>query len=255
MQALVGAQTGSGFGVDQALVAGDFAQPLGVDAGTVVLNFDADVVAFLLRGQTYVTTARLAGGFAQGRGLDAVVDRVAHQMHQRVGQGFDQITVQFCLGADQFQLHFLGQGARDIASHLGEAREHLADRLHAGAHDRGLQTRGGDIQHADRAIEFFVAQAGTQGLETIARQHQFADQVDDGIQALGVHAHGLFGFGTFCGCFGCGFGAGCRCMAVVMGRCGHRSQCGFGCGLDRRRAALGIELRNQRGRRMRHGFA
>ncbi|MBB5769299.1 hypothetical protein GGR67_003403 [Xanthomonas arboricola] len=53
MQALVGAQAGGGFGVDQALVAGDLAQALGVDAGAVVLDFDTDVVAFLPRGQAH----------------------------------------------------------------------------------------------------------------------------------------------------------------------------------------------------------
>lgn len=64
VQALVGTQARGGFCIDQALVAGDFAQALGVDAGTVVLDFDTDVVAFLLRGQAHVAATRLAGGFA-----------------------------------------------------------------------------------------------------------------------------------------------------------------------------------------------
>ncbi len=255
MQALVGAQAGGGFGVDQALVAGDFAQALGVDAGAVVLDFDADVVAFLLRRQAHMAATRFAGGFAQGRRFDAVVDGVAHQVHQRVGQGFDQIAVQLRFGADQFQFHFLGQGARHIAGHLGEAGEHLADRLHAGAHDRGLQACGGDVQRADCAVQFFVAQAGAQGLQPVAREHQFADQVDDGVQALGVHAHGLFGFGAGLGRALAGRLGGGRMRIVAV--CGS-NRLGSGRlrrGLDRRRGALGVELRDQRGRRVRHGFA
>lgn len=255
MQALVGAQARGGFGVDQALVAGDFAQALRVDAGAVVLDFDTDVVAFLLRRQTHMAATRFAGGFAQRWRFDAVVDGVAHQVHQRVCQGFDQVAIQFRFGADQFQLHFLGQGTRHIAGHLGEAGEYLAHRLHAGAHDRGLQACGGDVQRADCAVQFFVAQAGAQGLQAVARKHQFADQVDDGVQALGIHAHGLFGFGAGLGCGLAGRlgGGGMRIVAM----CGSR-RFGRRClrrGLDRRRATLGIELGDQRGRRMRHGLA
>jgi len=89
--------------------------------GAVVLHFNADVVAFLLRGQAHVAAAGLALGFAQLGHFDAVVDRVAHQVHQRVGQGFDQVAVQFGFRTDQFQLHFLLQVAGHVAGDLGEA--------------------------------------------------------------------------------------------------------------------------------------
>ncbi len=220
MQALLAAQPSRRLRVQQALLAGLGAQPLGVDAGAVVLHLDADVVAFLLRRQPYPAHARLALRFAQVGHFHAVVDGVADQVHQRIGQRLDQVAVELGLGADQLQVHFLLEAAGDVAGDLGEAREHLAHRLHAGAHDRRLQAGGGDVQGGDGAVQFLVLQARAQGLEPVAREHQFADQVDDGVQALGVHAHGLFRFDR-------GLGRGrCRCRR----RCGCRGRNARGCG-------------------------
>jgi len=167
VQAFLAAQAGGGFRIDQALLACLGAQLFRINAGAVVLHLDADVVAFLLRRQAHMAHTRLALGFAQVGHFHAVVDGVAHQVHQRVSQRFDQVAVELGLGADQLQVHFLLQRAGDVAGHLREAREHLADRLHAGAHDRRLQARGGDVQRRHGAVQLFIAQAGAQGLEPV----------------------------------------------------------------------------------------
>ncbi|KAG0919644.1 hypothetical protein G6F32_016037 [Rhizopus arrhizus] len=110
----------------------------------------------------------LALRFAQVGHFHAMVDGLADQVHQRVGQSLDQDAVELRLGADQLQVHFLLQRAGDVAGHLGETRKHLADRLHAGTHHRRLQARGGDVQGGDRAVQLFVAQACAQGLQPVA---------------------------------------------------------------------------------------
>ncbi|MNV33560.1 hypothetical protein D3C71_1249310 [compost metagenome] len=168
VQALLAGQAGGGFRIDQALLARFLAQPLGVDAGAVVLHFDADVVAFLLCRQAHVAHPRLALRFAQVRHFHAMVDGVADQVHQRVGQRFDQVAVELGLCADQFQVHFLLQRTCNVARHLREAREHLADRLHAGAHHRRLQARSGDVQRRHGAVQLFIAQACAQRLQPVS---------------------------------------------------------------------------------------
>ena len=232
MQALLAAQAGGGFRIDQALLACLRAQLFRIDAGAIVLHLDADVVTFLLRRQPHMAHPRLALRFAQVGHFHAMVDGVADQVHQRVGQRFDQVAVELGLGADQLQVHFLLQRAGDVAGDLGEAREYLAHRLHAGAHHRRLQARGGDVQGGHGAVQLLVAQARTQGLEPVARQHQFADQVDDRIQALGVHAHGVLGLGQR---LGGRLGGRCRCGRRARG-C-HRRRCHGGSRLGTWRGA------------------
>ncbi len=168
VQAFLAAQAGGGFRIDQALLARLGAQFFRIDAGAIVLHFDADVVAFLLCRQAHVAHPRLALRFAQVRHFHAMIDGVADQVHQRVGQCFDQVAVELGFGADQFQVHFLLQRTRNVARHLREAREHLADRLHAGAHHRRLQARGGDIQRGHGAVQLFIAQARAQRLQPVS---------------------------------------------------------------------------------------
>ncbi len=168
VQALLAAQAGSGFRIDQAFLTRLRAQLLRVDAGAIVLHLDADVVAFLLRRQAYMAHPRLPLCFAQVGHFHAMVDGIADQMHQRVGQSFHQISVELGLGADQLQIHFLLQRAGDVAGNLGEAREHLAHRLHAGTHHCRLQACGGDVQGGHGAVQLLIAQACAQGLEPIA---------------------------------------------------------------------------------------
>src|SRR3990167_4668392 len=77
--------------VQQALLHGLVAQYIGVHALAVVGNRQEDVIAFLLGRQHHLAAARLARGLALFRGFDAMVDGVAHQVHQRIGQRPDQV--------------------------------------------------------------------------------------------------------------------------------------------------------------------
>ena len=72
---------------------------------------------FLRRKQRkpYRALARLTYFFALIRLLDAVIHRIAHQMHHWIRQRLDQILVQVGLFALQFQVDFLVQTAHAIA--------------------------------------------------------------------------------------------------------------------------------------------
>jgi hypothetical protein len=82
---------------------------LAIQAAAVVGHLDHDVAALVGRGQEQAARFGFAGGDAGGRHLDAVVDRVAHQVGQRIDDAFDQALVQFRRGAVGDEVDLLAQ--------------------------------------------------------------------------------------------------------------------------------------------------
>jgi hypothetical protein len=72
-------------------------------------------------------------------GLDAVIDRVADQVDDWIGEILDHRLVDFGFFTDQHQLDVLAQVAGQVAGDARILLEQAADGLHAGLHDRVLQ--------------------------------------------------------------------------------------------------------------------
>src|SRR5690606_19734149 len=85
-----------GVGRHRQVALGRLAQDaLSVQALTVVADLDDDVPALVGRAHADGAGLVLARGDAFGRHFQAVVDRVAHQVHQRVDDLLDHALVQF----------------------------------------------------------------------------------------------------------------------------------------------------------------
>jgi hypothetical protein len=124
-----------------------------------------------------------AGGCFQ-----AVVEAVAHQVHQRVGDALDHRLVELGVAALDLQRHVLAQLGSGVAHHAPEAREGLADGHHA-----QLQCAVADFldQPADLLCwprSARVARLTRQQRRAGAGDHQFAQQVDHGVEPVGLHA-------------------------------------------------------------------
>ena len=78
---------------DQPLLARLLEHALGIDAGAVVADLDDDPAAAMLGAEVDRALFVLAGGQAVGRRLDAVVDRVADDVGQRIAEPLDDRTV------------------------------------------------------------------------------------------------------------------------------------------------------------------
>ncbi|MCY1412447.1 hypothetical protein D9M71_278540 [compost metagenome] len=180
--------------VHQALFHGLGAQHARVHALAIVGDRQENMVTLLLRRQHHAPTAHLARGFALLWRLDTVVDRVAHQVHQRVGQSLDKVLVQVGLFADQLQIDFFFQLASEVAYQARKAPEDFLDRLHAGFHDRGLQVGGDHIEVRHCLGHGFIATVETQPHQTVTHQHQLADHVHDFVQPRGIDPHSGFRF-------------------------------------------------------------
>src|SRR4051812_11656728 len=111
----------------------------GVDAAPVVANVDDDVAARMARRDLERAGLGLARGDAVLRRLEAVVQRVADEVDERVAQRLDDGAVELGVLADELELDVLGELARQVADEAREAHEDGVDRDHADLHDHGVE--------------------------------------------------------------------------------------------------------------------
>ncbi|KAF1066244.1 MAG: hypothetical protein GAK45_01978 [Pseudomonas citronellolis] len=239
--------------VQQALLHRLGAEDVRVHAFAVIGDRQQDMVAFLFGRQHHPPGTRLARGFALFRAFDAMVDSVAHQVHQRIGQGLDQVLVEVGFLAHQLEVDFLLQVARQVADQSREAPEDFLDRLHAGLHDRHLQIGGDHIEVGHGLGHGLVAAVAAQAHQAVTHQHQLADHVHDFVQACGIYPNGGLrlagallvdrsGRARRFGRFGRGGGPGGRSWRR-SGRLGGLGRCaGSRCRRSGRHGGIGAEL-------------
>ena len=178
---------------DQALLLGDLEHALRIDAGAVVLDLDDDAAAAMFSRQADHAFFVLSSGGANRRRFDAMVDRIADDMSERIAEAFDDRTIDLGGFTGHFQANLLVGLGRQFAHQARHALEHRADRLGAHRHDAVFQLAR--MMH-DLFEDLNEAAAGClrQILHDLAehrlRDHQFADHVDDAIDALELDARG-----------------------------------------------------------------
>ncbi len=133
---------------DQAAVQRGGGDPVRVDAGAVVGHLDDDVPALVVGAQGERALRVLADLQPGGGPLDPVVDRIAHQVRQRVLHRLQQAAVQLGLPADLGEPHLLAAGATQVTDDPGQLRPEVFDRLHARLHDALLQLAGDQVRAA-----------------------------------------------------------------------------------------------------------
>ena len=110
-----------------------------IHAATVVGHGDDHVAAGVAGRDPHRADGRLAGRLAVGGRLEPVVERVAHEVHERVAERVDHGAVELGVLADELELDLLAELARQIAHEAREAQEDGLDRDHAHLHDDGLK--------------------------------------------------------------------------------------------------------------------
>ena len=172
----------------QAPVPGALQHPVAVDAAAIVFNADQNAAGFMLGTQDQFARRRLARGQPLLRRLQAVVERVAHQVHQRVGNFLDHRLVQLGIAAHDLEIDFFAQAGGGVTHHAAKAAEGFAHRHHA-------QAQGAVANFFNQAVHVQVGldQAGLTGLAGQQRgaragNHQLAQQVDHRVQPVGLHA-------------------------------------------------------------------
>ena len=121
--------------------------------------------------------------------LDAVVDRVAQQVHERLGQLLQHGAVERHVAALDDELGPLAHGAGEVTHDARQPLEHLG---------RGCGARAAHllVQHADEASDVGrdggnrgVRQVRDRGGEPNARRRQLARDVEQRVEACPLHAY------------------------------------------------------------------
>ena len=114
-------------------------QSVRVDTQSVVGDRQDDAVAGLPGRNMDPADLALASGQPHGRLFDAVIDRVAQDVHQRIAEQFDQFAVEFDLPALDLDGRVLAELRRQIADQPRQGREQMFQPLHP--HPRDILAR------------------------------------------------------------------------------------------------------------------
>ena len=106
-----------------------------IDAAAVIAHFDDDLGALMIGVEIDRAARGLAGGDAFFGVLDAVVDGVANEVHQRLGERVENALVEISVLAGEFESHVLAALLGDVANERGKAAEELFDGHHANLQD------------------------------------------------------------------------------------------------------------------------
>ena len=136
---------------------------------------------------------------AHRRRLDAVIDGVADDVHQRIAELLDDQLVQLDLAAVHREVELLARLARGAADQTGQSIEDLGQGDHARGEQPLLQRPQPPLQLPVLPRELLRPERGgreggtARGLrepgEIAARHQQLAHQVHQGVQPPDVHAH------------------------------------------------------------------
>ncbi len=175
---------------DEAALDGLGADLADGDAGAVVGDFDDYVAAFLHGAQDERAFRIFACSLAHIGRLDAVVERVAHSVGERIFDGLEEALVEFGLLAFKLEIDAAAERLREVADHARDFGEDVGDGLHARLH-HGLAQVGGD--HIEAAREHGHVGIGGSGLQNlVAGEHQFADQVHHAVEQGDIDAQECF---------------------------------------------------------------
>jgi hypothetical protein len=124
---------------DQALLLRLGADPGGIETGAIVAHADQNLGTDVRRAELDPAFGRFARGGAAGGVLDPMVDRVADEMHERIGEPLDEGLVEFGVLARGHEFDRFAEIARKIMDEPAEASKQRSHGHHAGTHRRIAQ--------------------------------------------------------------------------------------------------------------------
>jgi hypothetical protein len=201
---------------DQAFFDGLAADLIGVEPAAIVGDLDDDLTAFVIRAQEQAPFSGFADSDAPFGLLDAVIDRVANDVRQRILDRLDDRLVKFGLFAFHFDAHLLATHGGDVAHGARKFAPDIADGLHARLHHAFLELGGDEVESLTGSEETGVF-GGVRKLEDlVAREDEFADEIHELVEQRDIDADGAFARGGARLRLGGGFGAG-RSRSVIGG--------------------------------------
>ena len=104
------------------------ADGVGVEAASVVGDVDAQAVAGQRHADGEGRAGRLAALGADGGRLDAMIDRIAHEVQDRVAESSEHGAVGLHLRAEEDEVDFLAELEPQVADDAWQRLEDIGDR-------------------------------------------------------------------------------------------------------------------------------
>ena len=162
--------------------------PGGIDALAVVLDLDDNAPTRVVRANGEDPFGRLTRCDPGLDVLDAVVDSVTHQMHQRILDRLEQGTVELGVTPAHLQAHLAAARGRQVTDNPGHPGPETADGLHPRRHDAFLQLRGNQAQSLGRPYEIGIELAANEPGDLVAHKHELANLAHEVVQDVDVDA-------------------------------------------------------------------
>ncbi len=188
------------FGFQQAALHGLLANLREVDAAAIVANFDDDLRALVIRVEINRAARGFAGGDAVFGAFDAVIDGVAHDVHQRLGERVENALVEIGVLAGEVESDVFAALLGDVANEARETAEQLLDGHHANLEHAFVQLienarlkreSVGELG-AQRIVLMAFVELGQRAVEHRLADDEFADEIHDGVDARGIDAERAF---------------------------------------------------------------
>src|SRR5208337_2236801 len=213
-------------GFDEAVANGVLANEIEVHAAAIVANFDNDLSALMVSLERDGAARGFAGAEAHVGGFDTMINGVADQVGERLGERVKNPFVQVGVFAGNFQGDVFAAEFGDIADNPGEAAEQLFDRNHADFEDAlvqfventRLESQGFGKFHPNGVSRVMYVELGEGAMEHGFADDELTDEVHDCIDAGGIHTKRAFGDSGYRGRTGCLIR---RCGLGVLGSSGR----------------------------------
>ena len=181
-----------GLGLGQQLAGDRFLdQPLAVDALAVVDDVDQDLVARLTRRDRQQADLALARLAPVGGGLDAMIDRVADDVGQRIADHFDHFAIELDVTALDIDHDLLAELTRKVADQARDGDEQILDPLHAGAGDRVAHLGDDPRQSLECAVDRDIAGGFAEAAgELVAGEHHVGNARHHSVEQFDRQADG-----------------------------------------------------------------
>src|SRR5262249_23311989 len=176
-------------GGDEALLDGPLLDPFRVDAGAVVADLGVDLAALVVGPQPHTPLLGFARVAAPLGRFDAVVDRVAHEVGQRVADGLQLGVVQLGLAPLRLQADVPAAGHAGAVHQPREPVPDVGERLQPGLHDVLLQLGGDQVELPAGVLEGGVAVLQAVLQDLVAGQDDLAGDGHQPVQQIDVDPH------------------------------------------------------------------
>src|SRR5882724_5247814 len=189
------------FGFQKFGLDGACAEPGKIDAATIVAYFNDDLSALMIGVEIDGAAGGLSGSQSFVGRLNAMIDGIAHDMHERLGESIEDAFVEVRVLTGDLESHVFAALFGDVANDARKTAEELFDGHHANlqnafvqfVEDARLKCHGVGKLGTQRIAGMLLIELRESAIEHGLADDQFTDEIHHGVNTRCLHAESGFG--------------------------------------------------------------